>query len=376
MTKACILLIDDDPQTTDLEKGASVLALSPADANFGSDLEAAIRQADLILLDHNLHLDQQLGLHASDGASLVGHLRSWARAADVPLPPLVLFTSEDAAFADETPTLGAAVPLNGSFIGHEARIAPSLDVEWLISKNLDDTAGTAIGLADDSRSLRQFAGDGRMSLDETAAYLMMPTDTPWTEIAFANIARWRPPISEPGQVKPGARGATAILRWLLHQVLPCPGLLVSAQYAAWSLGVEVDGFEEASRSLESQLGTMLDQARYTGPGHALYPTRWWAAGIDFIGWQLRDQSYELGDLQQALNAMGGLGLRPLGAPERVVVVNSDLEEAGLATIDEAIEIYPPGWPAEAMKLWMRREEAVNDAAAKTMIDPAELPTLS
>jgi hypothetical protein len=376
MTAPRILLIDDDPQVTDLEKGAKVRALSPADANFGIDLSGAIGNADLILLDHNLHLDQGLGLNASDGASFVGHLRSWARASEVSLPPLVIYTNEDSAFSDETPTLGPAVPLNGSFVRHEARIAPALDVEWLISKTLDRAVPSAIGLAEDSRRLREIAGDGRMSLEETAAYLTLPKDPAWSDIAFASIARWRPPISEVGTARAGARGATAVLRWLLHQVLPCPGLLVSNRYAAWSLGIELDGFEEAATGGDTDFAKMLEEARYAGPGHALYPRRWWAAGIDFIGWQLRDQSYEKGGIQQALDAMAGVGQHPLAPPEKVVVVNSDLEEEGLATIDEAIESYPPGWPAEALKLWMRRAEATNDAAAKSMIDPAELATLS
>lgn len=375
MTAPHILLIDDDPQVTDLEKGAEVLALNPADANFGADLSGAIKNTDLILLDHNLHLDQRLGLNASDGASFVGHLRSWARANEVSLPPLVIYTSEDSAFSDESPALGPAVPLNGSFVGHEARIAPALDVEWLISKNLDGAARSAVGLAEDSHRLHQIAGDGRMSLEETAAFLGLSRGSAWSDIAYTSIARWRPPIGEPGPARAGARGATAVLRWLLHQVLPCPGLLVSNRYAAWSLGIELEGFEQTAERGNSDLAKMLEKARYTGPAHGLYPPRWWAAGIDFIGWQLREQSYEKGGIQLALDAMAGAGLSPMAPPEKVVVVNSDLEEEGLAAIDQVVEIYPPGWPVEALKLWMRRDEAANDTAAKSMIDPAELANL-
>ena len=243
MTVPSILLIDDEPLVAELYKGAQVRALSPADANFGGDLAGALTEADLILLDHNLNLNQTLGLAASDGASLVGHLRSWARATDVPLPPIAIYTSADDAFSDETPVLGPAGPLDGSFVGRQARLAPALDVEWLISKVAEGAAENAIALAQDSLKLRQMAGDGRMSLMETVRYLGLPAGPPWSEIAFAGIARWRPPISEAGAARLGARGTTATLRWLLHQILPCPGLLIPSQYAAWSLGVELDGFE-------------------------------------------------------------------------------------------------------------------------------------
>jgi len=370
MTAPCILLIDDEPLVGELEKGAEVRALSPIDANFGTDLAEAIGKADLILLDHNLHLDQGLGLTASDGASLVGHLRSWARAKDVPLPPIAIYTSGDDAFSDETPVLGPAVPLDGSFVGREARLAPALDVEWLFSKYADGAVEKVIALAEDSLRLRQTAGDGRMSLKETAEYLVLPAAPPWSDIAFAGAARWRPPISEPSAARPGARGTTATLRWLLHQVLPCPGLLISSRYAAWSLGIEFDGFE-AAKDGANDFAEMLQEARYAGPGHNLFPQRWWAAGIDFIGWQLRDRSHQLGGFQQALDAFAGNGLQPLTPPEKVVVVNSDLEEEGLAPIAEAVEIHPPGWPAEALELWMRRDEVVNDAVARTMVNPVE-----
>lgn len=371
MTVPSILLIDDEPLVAELYKGAHVRPLSPADANFGSDLAKAIQEADLILLDHNLNLNQTLGLAASDGASLVGHLRSWARANDVPLPPIAIYTSADDAFSDETPVIGPAVPLDGSFVGRQARLAPALDVEWLISKVAEGAAENAIALAQDSLKLRQMAGDGRMSLMETVGYLGLPASPPWSEIALAGIARWRPPISEAGAARLSARGTTATLRWLLHQVLPCPGLLIPSQYAAWSLGIELDGFE-AAKDGASDFSKMLQETRYVGPGHTLFPQRWWAAGIDFIGWQLRDRSYKLGGFQQALDEMAGTGLQPLAPSEQVVVLNSDLEEEGLAPIVEAVEIHPPGWPAEALRPWMRRDEVVNDAAARSMTDPADI----
>lgn len=374
MTVPSILLIDDEPLAGPLEKGASVRALSPIDSAFGTRLARAIADTDLILLDHNLHLQQELGLTAADGASLVSHMRSWARANDVPLPPIAIYTSEDDAFSDETPVLGPAVPLDGSFVGRQARVAPALDVEWLISKAADNATAQAIALAEDSLKLRQVAGDGRMSLKEIVRYLKLPQEAPWSGIAFANIARWRPPISESGGTRAGARGTTATLRWLLHQVLPCPGLLLSDQYAAWSLGIELHSFTQLHPS-ECKLAELLRACRYEGPGRALFPQRWWAAGIDFVGWQLRESSYDLGGFQQALDSFAGRRIEPLSPPEKVVVVNSDLEEEGLAPIEEAIEIFPPGWPTEALRPWMRRDEVANDASAMTMVDPTEVEHL-
>ena len=84
MTRPTILLIDDEPQSVALPDDVEVIAVDPEDENFGSDLAAGLKKADLILLDQNLHRDQVLGLAALDGSGLVGNLRSWARAEEFP----------------------------------------------------------------------------------------------------------------------------------------------------------------------------------------------------------------------------------------------------------------------------------------------------
>lgn len=375
MTKPCILLIDDEPQTASFGTDANLITLQPEDANFSADLVAAIPQADLILLDHNLHLGQDLTLLALDGASFVGHLRSYARANGLTLPPLVIYTSEDEAFREEVPSVGAAVPIDGSFVGRQARLAPKLDVEWLISKNGEEGATLALALANDARKLREISVDGRMSMEETAEYLQVPEDTPWRQVAHSSIARWRPPVSEPGASGPGPRGVSATLRWLLHQVLPFPGLLLSSEYAAWSIGVEIADFHLAAEGGRGELSNLLDNARYRGPGQSLYEPRWWAPGIDYASWQLRDLASSCGDRQSALDELAGPGLSILGTPEKVVVVNSDLEEPQLAELEDAVEINPPGWPSEALQPWMTRDEAQSDPKAQTMVDPADLELL-
>ena len=94
-----------------------------------------------------------------------------------------------------------------------------------------------------------------------------------------------------------------------------------------------------------------------------------------MGWCLRERAYAVGNFQAALDELAGPGIRPLSGPEKVVVVDADLEEAGLATLEDAIQIYPPGWASEAVDPWMRRDEIATDPVAQTMVDPAELPII-
>jgi hypothetical protein len=377
MTRPNLLLIDDQPESAALPPDVEVLSLDPDDANFGTDLEAGLKKADLILLDQNLHRDQVLSLQALDGASFVGTLRSYARANNLVLPPIAIYTSEHEAFADEIPTLGPAVPLGGSFVGHEARIAPALDVEWLIPKDETYSVSHVASLAQDCLRLRVIAIDAKMNLKEIRDFLALPGASTWSEMAAVQLAKWRPPIGEAGDARPGSRGATPVLRWLLHHVLPCPGLLLSDLYAAWSIGIEPTDFSRmCEMPNEREWVQALRLAQYKGAAKDLTTRRWWAAGIDFMAWRLRESAYALGSLQNALDELAGPEIRPLPARETVVVVNADLEEDGLAALEEAVQIYPPGWPSEAVDPWIRRTEVETDPVAQTMLAPAELPIAS
>jgi hypothetical protein len=372
MTKPHVLLIDDKPEATNLSNDIHVIPLNPLDHGFEKNLVENLAGADLVLLDQNLELDQKLTLAVRDGASFVGTLRSWARSADHPLPPLVIYTNQDEAFADEVPAVGAAVPLNGSFVGREARIAPALDVEWLINKDDDHAAAHVSSLAQAAQKLREVAGsDARISFNEAVAFLGLPTDVAWRNNALENIIKWTPPISEIGAVASNARGTTPVLKWLLHKVLPYPGLLVSDGYAAWSLGIELNDFQSLVGNQSEQPWVIeLGQSIYRGAAHDLCQRRWWAAGIDMAGWKLREKGYDLNDFHAALETLAVPGLRSV-PQDLVVVINADLEEVGLASVEETQRLYPPGWPKEALDPWIRRDEVDRDEVARAMTDQNE-----
>ena len=118
-----ILLINDEASPALLPSDSEPLLLRPDEPDFGLKFEAFLGRADLILIDHVLELPAELSLTASDGASLVGVFRSWARQQTARLPPLAIYTSHYEAFAKELPAVGPPVPIGGSFIGREARLA-------------------------------------------------------------------------------------------------------------------------------------------------------------------------------------------------------------------------------------------------------------
>jgi hypothetical protein len=114
--------------------------VDPRDDQLAQKLAEMLPTSSLILLDQKFNLDiDPLSLKASDGSSFVSHLRSWSRLNKKCLAPIVLFTNDGLVFENEIPAVGAAVPLRGSFLGKESRIAPALDVEWIQLKASDDT---------------------------------------------------------------------------------------------------------------------------------------------------------------------------------------------------------------------------------------------
>ena len=132
-----ILVIDDDRDTVTplIADDVDARILDPEDAGFNDDVSEFIAKSDLILVDQELDLGAGRWLEAPDGASLVGHFRSFARKNNINLAPLVLITNLVEAYAKEIPAVGPQVPLGGAFNGREHRLAPTLDVEWILAKN-------------------------------------------------------------------------------------------------------------------------------------------------------------------------------------------------------------------------------------------------
>lgn len=369
-----VLLVDDEASDSLLPSDVSHILLRPDNANFGESLAEALIKCDLILLDHNLALPAELSLRAVDGASFVGHLRSWARQNAISLPAIAMYTSEDDAYAEEVPAVGVAVPIGGSFLRREHQLSPTLDVEWLFLKNDDNVVKRVSDLAKACVALRTVTKNEKTSSLEVQSFISPPHEAPWNAIALEHIVRARPPISEPElhQSRDGARGPTSVIRWLLQRALPYPGLFLSDTYASWALGIEPNGLDElVSRSGTSGWALEVKRSCYTGPANSLYGRRWWAAGIDFAAWQLRDRGDALGSVQAALDDLAGPGLKALESSDKVVVVDADLNECAIVDVELAAQLHPPGWPAEAIEPWMTKADLAIEPLMRAMLAPSD-----
>lgn len=366
-----VLLIDDEASDDLVPRDCKALLLRPQDDGFAQSFASELPRADIALLDQELAFNAELSLKAFDGTGLIGHIRSWARKSNTIVPPLVVYTSHDEAFAEELPSVGPPVPIGGTFVGKEALLAPALDVEWLISKEAEQALSQISSIAKASLSLASCAKNDKASFDEIVQFIALPVDQSWSVLARQNLARSRPPVGEPAlSERYGTRGTAPVLRWLLHRVLPYPGLLVSDSYAAWTIGLELDSFRlVVDRKPDSEWARDLLSSMYQGPADDLFPRRWWSAGIEYAAWSIREKSQQHDCMTTLLTKLVGEDVRTLDGAEKVVVVDLDFKEAGLEEISRAYQIHPPGWPAEAIEPWMRRELVEREPSVLAMLDP-------
>ena len=156
---------------------------------------------------------------------------------------------------------------------------------------------------------------------------------------------------------------------------PYPGLFLSDYYAAWALGLKIDIFRQlASTEPNTSWLQELRGAEYDGPLSDFLGRRWWRPGIDQLVWSLDEKTSEVGTRREAFAIMAPtVQVGELHPPSSYVVIcNEDLQEVDIAPIAEAIQVHPPGWPAEALEPWMLRAEVERDPVLKAMADPTDL----
>ena len=370
MTKPLRVLIVDDDWTATLV-GIEREVVHPTEDDFSSKLEC-VGSYDTLLIDQNLELPMEISLEASDGASLVGHFRSWSRSKQIGLPPLVITTSDADAFSQEIPAVGPPTPINGSFIGREHRLAPSLDVEWLLQKSDQNLSEKVVSISEAWSSLLE--SHGRPNALPTLLGLTVDAggEPPsWHALARRAITEATLTFQLAGVNERVAAQST--MRWLLHRALAYPGMLVSDTHAAWALNVTRDSF--AAYAAKGNAGRLAGCA-YTGILSNLFPRRWWLAGLDLLGWEIDHlmgiDGVDRAARQQYLHEMlPESGLVDHQTSGTVIAWSADLVEGDAIHTDDAVQLRPPGWPADAIFPWAARSDAATDPVLRSMVPGSE-----
>lgn len=184
----------------------------------------------------------------------------------------------------------------------------------------------------------------------------------WDSEGRMQVLACHPPLHELSE----RSGGLAVLRWLLHRILPYPCFLLSAADVAVRLRLP------ATTSLEnSPLAKTLSAYRYQGVLADFFGPMWWRAGID--EWLFDATESDSGDPKKVANVVNSFGIASDPAIVNPVrYVNPDLTRSSEAVaIEDTVRVQPDDWPPYAEPAFARIQDAQANAFLRSLIDPVD-----
>lgn len=356
-----VLLVDDDPasvqQLLSPVRDDLTFEIREPDEVVVTDLQ----RADLVVVDH--FLDDWLSGYQAEpskvprhGIALAGTLQSYVDGLD----------QQSGALPQGTPTAFALASAHLSLIGgrlpddvREHAIARLHNLEWAFDKG--DREALPSQVLELARAVRavpsalrdQGADRGRSALHQLLA---VPSEAPWAREARSDIFKCHPPILELAELSKGL----AVIRWLLHRVIPYPTFLLNDYEVAARLGV-------SRRSLETMAGPdgLLADVSYEGALATFGGTRWWRAGVEQVIWDITNGRRQ--PLLQALEEASRGSVEPLHLANPVVVLDVEYRAVSLVAADQAVRVQPDDWPSFADDAWMTIEQVLDNPGLEGLV---------
>jgi hypothetical protein len=370
--RPCILVIDDDPDAADAAKviigrAVNTICSSPNDVT-DRDLE----RANLVLVDFKLdrwpERDAQTtpSLKPQHGIALAATLRS--NLGDGRSKSPTAFALHSGKLAELSGTLSAD--------NREHAIARILDLEWVFPNEIDPTR-----LSVEVRSLAQAVMQlphpwPQFQNAHTALIRLLWIDKKaiWSRLAIEDVEKAYPPQDIVAETSKGM----ALIRWLLHEVMPFPSFLLDERYLAVRLHIVPESLRSILKTEpRSGLAKTLDKFRYRGLLNQFAGHRWWRAGIDHWLWRETDGNPLSREAIRKLVQKKLPSSVRLADFERPVVCLDDqfLPTDNFIELTSAVQIKPDDWPATAEPAWVAIEEAQKEprvAARVVSLDRAKL----
>lgn len=347
-----VLFIDD--QADSLERTTGLALREALDASYRdpTDFTAGdLWNADVIMVDFDLaHSGAAASLEISastnvaaqapqDGLGLIGKLRRITELNPKGSPAAYVIFTGDAK----------KLPGHIELEGREHVLAAAYGVEWIFEKT-DNHLRERIGAL--GRAVRGLPrGDqnwqNSAQLPLAVHLLHVPARERWRNEAKEQILSSEPPLDTTVNATQGI----ALLRWLLHGILPYPTFLLSIRHLAARLRVTPSSLRKVLAG-ESWLARFLAPARYTGILCDFAGDRWWRAGVESLLWSLSEGDPNPTTLQSALKREEP-SLKASIALQPVVALDSALRETDeQVSVDAAVEVRPEGWPSYADPAWL------------------------
>lgn len=351
-----VVIVDDEPDNVqglaaDLREALAVHVVEPNELD-----ESALRDGTIFLVD--LFLEQwpgraelTPGAQVFDGVALASVIRAHARYAKRSAPIIALNTGHAGDFS------GLPMEIR------EHAIARANNLEWVFLKNESrssvPTHERVAELADAQRQLPTTWSD-----DAGEAEIVRLLDADPAELADI-LDAW-PPIREVGKDTAGV----AVLRWLLHRILPYPCFILDERHVAVRLGLTCHSLHDVLIS-DGKLAEALERARYSGILARFDGPRWWRSRTEAMLWEL-----SLDGLVPAatddLQAFTDATVERAEPANGVVVLSADYTpRPDPVDVADAVRIRLDDWPPYAEDAWASVEDARQDRRLRDRVLPLD-----
>ncbi len=361
-----VLIVDDsDSQATKrrLDKVVQSIVLHPNDVT-PDDL----KRAKLVLVDYVLdkwperNAQNTPSLKPMNGVALIAVLKSNIHSLNAAPTAFALNSGELSLLSG-----------GGKTEGREHAIAKSVDLEWVFAKTGDakDFATSVKSLAeavDKLPPLSKWPSSVAVK-NKITSLLAIPANSRWRLTALESIDQALPPH----EISIRNSAGVALLRWLLHAVLPYPTFLLDERYLALRLTVEPSSFSKALRSDQgSRIVKALSGFGYRGVLADFNGRRWWRAGLEQWLWEsTKGRSFDRNALQQLVKSKLSGEVKFTELPSPVVSLDDSLRPSDiLIDVSTAVVIRPDGWPTFADAAWISTD-SMTDKSFVALIPQSE-----
>jgi len=200
--------------------------------------------------------------------------------------------------------------------------------------------------------------------------LAIPPRAAWHYRALDDVDRSYPPHDILVETSQGI----ALLRWLLHSVLPFPTFLLDYRYLAARLSIEPSSLRRILFSKQgAQVRKVLHRYEYSGLLASFSGPRWWRAGIEHWIWnETKGDPFSKPALQTLARAKMARALKPSQIEKPVISLDDQFRPTDdLIELSSAVQIGPDGWPPFADAAWVSLDAAKSNSTLAALVTPPD-----
>ena len=366
---AKILFVDDSPEDVNpflvlIGNKAEVAVYHPDEVD-----DRSVRGVDLILIDYKLDYwpareeIRQVGFRPLTGLALAAVLRDYVNLESQGVSPVAF-----GILSGHLDELSRGLPIE-----HRRQVlAANNNLEWIFSKKDPDiVARQAVSLATAVEELpAEWPRDDADGFTQQITDLLKLRDSDWRQRALEDVERCHPPLHELSTWSHGL----AMVRWLLHLILPYPCFLVDLDELALRLRV-------SRKSLDSALSIqafreVFSAASYEGILSEFDGARWWRSGVESILWELTGgRSFDVPTLHAQLRRTFA-GLESVDTPDPVIGLDENyMKLPHVVSATGAVRIQPDHWPTYAEPAWTPITSALDHPNLRALVIEQDRPAL-